>query len=173
MKYGNSLLQLKICSYIEVIALSHNPHEQEWGRIIRLTNPKGTIRTVVIAMSEIITSPDIVLRKLMDLGVQLEDYKQSKSLLLEYLCTCKPSVYGTVTKKSGWHGDVYIIKDNSLGRNMDEIYILDNSTEENLMTESGTLEEWKEHIGVMCKGQSLLQPATINAVVLPVELGPK
>ena len=159
IKYGNSLLQIKICSYIEVIALSHNPHEQEWGRIIRLTNPKGTIRTVVIAMSEIITSPDIVLRKLMDLGVQLEDYKQSKSLLLEYLCTCKPSVYGTVTKKSGWHGDVYIIKDNSLGRNMDEIYILDNSTEENLMTESGTLEEWKEHIGVMCKGQSLLQLA--------------
>ena len=42
---------------------------------------------------------------------------------------------------------------------MDEIYILDNSTEENLMTESGTLEEWKEHIGVMCKGQSLLQLA--------------
>jgi len=148
--------QLKVCSPLEVIAYSCATDGYSWGRIVRVTDPKGAINTIVLPMSEIITSPENTLKKLMDCGLQLASYKISKSLVLEYLATSNPNLYGTVVRKCGWIGTRYVLKDVTFGNTKNELFILENNVAEPILSEQGTLEEWKENIGKYAVGQELI-----------------
>lgn len=158
-KMGSEFSAMKVCSPIEVIAYSHDTNGCGWGRIVRVTDPKGSNHTLVLPMAEIASSPENTIRKLMDLGLQFESYKKSKDLLLEYLHTVTPAEYGVAVKRCGWHGTVYVLKNSTIGTTNGELFVLDGVPEENLMRTSGTLEEWKEHVGSPCNGQALLQLA--------------
>lgn len=147
---------MKVCSPIEIIALSRDPNGIGWGRIIKLIDPLGRIHTVSVSMSDIITNSDNTLRKLMNFGLQLNSYKYSKSLLLEYLTTYSPTTLATLAKKPGWIGRCYVIKDSVFGNVKDEIFILDDGGAEPPIQEQGTLDEWKENIGNLCEDYPLL-----------------
>ena len=151
--------QLKVCSPLEVIAYCRTLDGYGWGRIVRLTDPSGAIKTIVLAMSDIIANPEISMKKLLDCGLQLASYKTSKSLVLEYISTSTPQVFGTILKKCGWVGTRYVLKDVAFGTTKDELFVLENTTSGATIYTQGTLEEWKEHIGSYANGQPLLQLA--------------
>lgn len=147
---------MKVCSPVEIIALSREPSGKGWGKIIKLVDPIGEIHTLVLSMADMCTNTDATFRKLMSYGLQLSSYKFSKNLLLEYLTTFSPNVFATLAKKSGWIGSCYIIKDAVFGNVKDELYIMDDAEYESPLQVQGSLEEWKEHVGKMCEGQMLL-----------------
>ena len=149
----------KICSPLEVIAYSRDQQGLGWGRIVRLTDPSGVIRTIVLPMSEIVTSPENTLRKLIDHGLQLASYGHSKHQVLQYLTESSSTTYAKVVKKCGWDGACYVLKGAVLGDSRGEIFILENNFSEPSLQEQGTLEEWKEHVGKLCEDQPLLQLA--------------
>lgn len=147
---------MKVCSPVEIIALSREPSGKGWGKIIKLVDPIGEIHTLVLSMADMCTNTDATFRKLMSYGLQLSSYKFSKNLLLEYLTTFSPNVFATLAKKSGWIGSCYIIKDAVFGNVKDELYIMDDAEYESPLQVQGSLEEWKEHVGKICEGQMLL-----------------
>jgi len=147
----------KICSPLEVIAYSRDQHGLGWGRIVRLTDPSGVIRTISLPMSEIVTSPEATLRKLMDYGLQLASYGSSKVQLLQYLTESAPTTFAKIVRKSGWDGTCYVLKGAVLGDPRGELFVLENTFSESPLQEQGTLEEWQEHVGKLCEGQLLLQ----------------
>ncbi len=155
---------LKVCSPIEIIALSREPSGKGWGKIIKLVDPIGEIHTLVLSMADMCTNTEATFRKLMSYGLQLSSYKFSKNLLLEYLTTFSPNVFATLAKKSGWIGSCYIIKDAVFGNVKDELYIMDDAEYESPLQVQGSLEEWQEHIGKLCEGQKLLVLAVSYAL---------
>jgi len=151
--------QFKVCSPLEVIAYCRTLDGYGWGRIVRLTDPSGAIKTLILSMADIITNHENTLKKLVDCGLQLASYKTSKTFVLEYLSSSSPSVFGTIVKKCGWIGTKYILKDVTYGISKDEFYVLDSSSSEATISTQGTLDEWKENVGKYAAGQLLLQLA--------------
>jgi len=147
----------RICSPLEVIAYCRDQHGLGWGRIVRLTDPAGVIRTITLPMAEIVTSPENTLKVLMNYGLQLASYGNSKSYVLRYLTESNPATFGKIVKKSGWVGTCYVLKGAVLGDTKGELFVLENHYSEEPIREQGTLEEWQDKVGKLCDGQSLLQ----------------
>ena len=154
---------LKVCSYLEVEAVTHDEYEESWGRLLKLRTPKGHIHEVVIPQTDLYVGTDVV-SQLAYMGLQIEPYKKAQDFLIEYLKSCCPSVYATVVRKYGWFGSVYVLKNANIGKNLGERFIYDGYSREFPMNINGTLDDWKENVGKLCKGQKLFQLAICYAL---------
>lgn len=152
----------KVCSYVEVEAITHDEYEESWGRLVKLKTPNGHFHEIVIPQTDLYVGTDVV-SKLAYMGVQIEPYRKAQDFFVEFLKSCYPSVYATVVRKYGWFGSVYVLKNANIGNNLGERIVYDGNSREFPMNISGTLEDWKENVGKLCKGQKLFQLAICYA----------
>ena len=102
--------------------------------------------------------------------VQLEPGRQARQRLLQYLNKAAPKQRALIVEKNGWVEKANKFVPFDLGG-------LDGCSEylcsrfpvaSKLFEQRGTLEEWKKHVGVYCKGNPLLQAVTVAALSGPL-----
>ncbi|MCB6543243.1 DUF927 domain-containing protein [Desulfovibrio desulfuricans] len=159
-----------VSSHVDVKASARDAESCGWSKIIEVRDPDGVLHQCRVPFTSLNGSGDEALVLLSEAGLQLEPGRQPRQRLLQYLNKAAPKQRSLIVEKNGWIEKANKFVPFDLGE-------LDGCSEylcsrfpvaSKLFEQRGTLEEWKKHVGVYCKGNPLLQVVTVAALSGPL-----
>jgi uncharacterized protein (DUF927 family) len=162
---GNKIF---ICSYVKVLGKLRSPGSCDWARLLELKSPDGVEKRVVINMRDCVGRGDVVRAQLADDGVEFSNAPKASSLFMEYLRTSAPvDKFLLRLNMVGWFDNTYVLPDALFGEHFGEEFYFESSLA-SLHNSSGSLDDWKEHVGKYCRDNSLLVLLTSYALTGPL-----
>ncbi len=136
--------------------------DDRYHRVVGFTSRGGVYKEIPIPFDLLCAEPGAVAGKLFNMGLSPQD---SKNLVKEIRDT-NPGQVITSASKTGWLGSAFVLPDETFGS--DRKIPLIPQVKKNPYTVRGTTEEWKEHIGRYCSGNSRLVFAASAAFAGPL-----
>jgi len=158
----------KICSPIEVLAMTRDSEGRNWGRLIEMTDSDSTIHRWSLHMEKLAGDGNDYLRELLSMGLRLSSGLKPKHRLHEYLTTSTPEARVRCVDRVGWHGRRFVLPDETYGPQDGEEVILQGGPVNHAFRVAGSLQEWQESVGRYCIGNSRLILAVSAALAAPL-----
>lgn len=162
----------KLCSELEVIALTRDGHNQNWGRLVRLVDPDSQSKELALPMSMINAANSQCIPLLTNHGLVLANQKrQTKDYILEFISSSTVDKRMLCVPRPGWHGNVYVLPNKVFGQQdqSKERPVLQNmKANKSLIAQKGTLKDWQDSIGHYLPGNSRLMFASSVAFAAPL-----
>lgn len=159
-----------VSSYVDVKASARDAESCCWSKIIEVRDPDGVLHQCRVPFTSLNGSGEEALMLLSETGLQLEPGRQSRQRLLQYLNKANPKQRALIVEKNGWVEKInkFVPFDLENQDDCSEYLCSRFPSASRLFEQKGTLEEWKEHVGIYCKGNPLLQVMTIAALSGPI-----
>lgn len=138
---------------------------QNWGLLLSIQAPDFRWHDWAMPMQLASGNGSAYREVLLNLGLRIAPEAQNH--LHTYLMTAQPKDMLRCVFSIGWHGQTYVLPDDSIGENAGNV-ILQSLASESLFRTRGTLTEWQEQIGKYCPGNSRLAFAVCAAVAAPL-----
>lgn len=138
-----------------------NENNRGYCRVVRFTARDGSPKEIQIPLGDIYRDGGEVARRLADEGLRFPNPRT----LLDTLRKADPERVEKYASKPGWFGSSFVLPDETFGSSQ-KIPIIGHN--KNPFTVSGTVEEWREHIGQYCSGNSMLVFAVSVALAGPL-----
>lgn len=170
-KKGDAFLPAAwVCAHFRVVYRGRGLDGLRWRIVLAITDRDGKEREVTLFDAEV-SGPDGSWHKaLADAGLKIHPRRRGELgqyLLLE--CDRAPRVGFVET--TGWHRRCYAMPHRTIGQEHEPILFQSQGGEQTVtFSESGTAQEWREHVGRYCAGNSrliLAACAGFAATVLP------
>lgn len=146
-----------ICSPIEVIARTRDIHSNEWGVLIKWCDADNIMHQHSIAMDSFHGDTREYRKYLASQGLIITPNTKHRQYLDIYLQQHPIKIRGLCVDKLGWHNDRYVLHNRSLGGKDDEIIVYhSNNVISNVLSERGTLVQWRDEICKLTAEQSRL-----------------
>lgn len=144
-----------ISTPIEVVARTVDSENENWGYLIELRDPNNNLHEIALPSNAFFEDPNGTIGRLNKKGLIVLPVKGCKELLLEYLITRNPEARVRCVSQVGWHGDTFVLPDETFGGNEDERCTLQSKTAvPHAFSISGTFEEWQNIIAKPAQGNS-------------------
>lgn len=168
---GNQGAPKWICSYLEPIARVRNPDNQGWGLLVRLYDADKVEHKLVIPMNLFRGDGLEVAGMLLDAGLSMATGGRPK--VIAYLQSARPEARARITSRTGWHVTsdspaVYVLPERAFGQDADEWLYEAEGSHTHAFKVKGNAEQWREHIGRLCRGNSRLLFAVSVAFASPL-----
>ena len=160
--------EIRIGAPLIVEALVRDKRSEDWGRVLRFTDPDGILHTWVCPARLLGADTSDFHRELARLGYILASGQKSKRLLEDYVKLSSPKARIRCVSKIGWHEDIFVLPDETFGnKGLERILYQSETTDHHFLT-SGTVEEWRDNIGRICAGNSRLVFGISTAFAAPL-----
>jgi len=146
---------IKICSPLRVTAITSDADGSNYGRLLEWEDTNGISRKWAMPMELLGGSGEELRRVLLVNGLSYININgMARAHLMEYISLCKPDRKVTCVNKTGWHGGVYVLQDEVIGRDAQSVILQTSSVQGRDFRVSGTTEEWRDQIGRYCIGNA-------------------
>ncbi|MBD9642244.1 DUF927 domain-containing protein [Pantoea sp. PNT02] len=146
---------IKICSPLRVTAITSDADGSNYGRLLEWEDTNGMSRKWAMPMELLGGSGEELRRVLLVNGLSYININgMARAHLMEYISLCKPDRKVTCVNKTGWHGGVYVLQDEVIGRDAQSVILQTSSVQGRDFRVSGTTEEWRDQIGRYCIGNA-------------------
>ncbi|MBS1830567.1 MAG: DUF927 domain-containing protein [Acidobacteria bacterium] len=161
---------LWICSPVKLIARTCDRNGHNWGVLVEWRDGRGTRHRWAVPKEEMKGDGTEIEGTLLNRGLDITRSRE-KRLLLDYLNQRIPA-HVFSTSRVGWSGESFVLPEITIGRSSGEDVIFIGEIDANHLKVAGTPEDWKEHVGRFCKGNSRLVFSASCAFAGPLlELG--
>ena len=148
---------IKICGRLEVGALIRDAQGDGWGLLLKWTDAEGRAHQWAMPWSLLAGDGNEYRAHLLDGGLVIMPGSKVRNLLTIYLQSARSEALALCVPRVGWHGDVFVLPDCTIGAGATEEVLFQTPNEsEHLLNVSGTVEDWCTHVGVFCSGNSRL-----------------
>ncbi|GAC1607463.1 MAG: DUF927 domain-containing protein [Aquirhabdus sp.] len=151
---GEPLPALKICSALDVIAKTRDAANGEWGYLLEFNDPDGHTKRWSMPAKMLSGDGTQYRADLLSMGLMIEPGLKVKNHLTTYIQTADVSDRVRCVDRTGWHGDVYVMPDKTIGDGDEQVLFQTVGGALSPFRQRGTLDEWKANIGVHCRGNS-------------------
>jgi putative DNA primase/helicase len=157
-----------ICAPFKVLFRARNLDGTGWRLILEITDRDGARREITIMDAEIGGQDGQWFRALADAGLKIHPKKRAE--LAHYLLIesdAAPRAWAV--EKTGWTRDSYVLPHRTIGTSAQPI-LFQGQDRTAAFAEAGTAEEWREHVGKACIGNSrliLAATAGLASTLLP------
>ncbi len=143
-----------LCSPLKITALTRDVSSESWGRLLELTDKDGTEHRFALPMSMLTGQPSEYLKPLVNKGLTYDN--EQKNHLHRYLSEANPINMARCVDKTGWFKRIFVLPNEVIGETDETIIFQSNSSMPKGFEESGTLDEWREHVSSLCIDNSRL-----------------
>jgi uncharacterized protein (DUF927 family) len=159
----------RIAPRIEVVAHARNSQGMQAAKYVRFLNWEGEEKHVFIPLHDFYGDRAAsFLEPLTDAGFVPKRDTASLNALRDYLLFENPSTWMRSTPTTGWHGPRFVLPDESIGPDDAELVVFrSEAAGDHRFAVSGTAEDWLEHIGKKCSGNSRLVFSVCCALAAP------
>ncbi len=161
--------EMYVCSYIKITHCGMNEKRQSLVRI-EYKQLDGNIHSDIIKCSNLLNRR-LMLDYLADNAFILPQLENGNKLLMQYLTTYQNAPKAIFVSRNGWLENsqmpVYIRPDVIIGRtnlDCDIFFAQDPSVAPTVYSQSGTLKEWQDNIGIYLKNSPILTCAVCGAL---------
>lgn len=147
-----------VCSPLRVEAVFSNKGGTGWGKVISVKNSDGDWRDLHITNQDLTRSPNEVLSRLIDHGLELATGRKAKEQLFTLLKQWKPDVRMTAVNKLGWVGDdhaAFAMPDGAIGTGA-VIPMISSAGLAGSLTCKETVGGWKDAVGMKCRDNPMM-----------------
>jgi len=160
---------IKISSPIRVTAITSDADGSNYGRLLEWEDTNGNPRKWAMPMEMLGGSGEELRRVLLVNGLSYINVNgAARAHLMEYISLCKPENKVTCVNRTGWHGGVYVLQDEVIGRDARSVILQTSSVQGRDFRVNGTSQEWREHIGRYCSGNARLAFSVSLAFAAPL-----
>ena len=144
-----------VSSKLAITALLRDGRSNNWGRLLEFTEAEKTPHLWGMPMEMLKGSGDELRGELLNRGVSLGYCGKAKSRLMEYISASKPEARASCVTKIGWYKSVFVLPDKTIGK-LDERVIYQAAHQVKDFSQKGTLNEWRDKVSLLCRGNSRL-----------------
>lgn len=155
-KDGNPLPPRWICSPLYVVAKTRDAQSGEWGRLLEWQDDDGITHQWAMPLSLLQGDCSDIRRELARLGLNISPNRAARDLLASYLQVFLVEDRARCVDKLGWHGDVFVTASQCIGQSTEKIVFQNSNAIEPASSTKGTVDEWRDSIGNLAKGNSRL-----------------
>ncbi len=168
-KDGNEAAPEWVCSRLDVQALTRDAEGAGWGYLLSFADPLGHGKQWAMPSRLLSGDGGEYRATLLHMGLRIGPSSRARNLLTMYLQTRAPEHYATCTDRVGWHGRAFVLPRETVGDDpADPIVFQTDVQVENTFTSKGTPEQWRQHVGALCAGNSRLVFAVACAFAGPL-----
>lgn len=164
-----TLTQRWVCSPLHIDAVTHDPHEGNFGRLLRFQTTLGKWVTWAMPM-EMLRGDSADLRGvLLGMGVQIDPF--GRNLLNVYLQDKAPTRRIECALQTGWAGadfKAFVLPDTVIGPRAASVAYQSETRAADEYTQRGTLHGWQQGTAALAVGNPLLVLALCAAFAGPV-----
>ncbi|OGT11440.1 MAG: hypothetical protein A2X77_04420 [Gammaproteobacteria bacterium GWE2_42_36] len=165
---GDALPRIFVCSRIDIVARTRDKVSESHGRLLEFKDPDGVTHRWSMPMEMLATDGAEYRRILLSMGVNIPASRKARELLTNYLQSSKPQTTALCTDVVGWHGNIFVLPDETFGPSENKVYLQTNSGFLEGFEVAGTEDDWKEHVGKFCSGNSRLVFAVSTSFAAPL-----
>lgn len=165
---GNDAPPLWICSKLEITAVTRDDKNGAWGRLLEFDDLDG-MRHVWAMPMELLKGDGAEYRGvLLSMGLQVSTAQKARNLLTQYIQTAKVDIRARCVERTGWHGNVFITPERTIGQSDEKILFQSAITAPNTFKTKGKLIDWQANVSMRCIGNSRLVFAISAAFAAPL-----
>ena len=158
-----------VCSRLDVVSFTRDQDGGGWGYLLTFADPLGNAKTWPMPARMLAGDGNEYRSYLLSQGLRISTAQRARNLLTMYLQSRRPHTFTTCTDRTGWHGTAFVLPRETVGDNAGErIVFQSDAALENTFTQRGTLQQWQEHVGALCVGNSRLGFAVACAFAAPL-----
>jgi uncharacterized protein (DUF927 family) len=168
---GSDSKAVALCDALYIEADTQNLHSGERGYLLRFRDWRGTATRREIIDYSLAADGDALAKYLggRGLGVVKAGLSKTKQKLSEFLTESRPKELINVTNKTGWHGGVFVLPDETIGKSDQRILMQgEEHTAAEIYAKAGTLAQWREHVAALALGNSRAVFAISTAFAAPL-----
>lgn len=136
-----------VCSPLEVLAITSSTQGSDFGRLLRFLDSNGIWHEWAMPMHMLKSNGDELCGELLHQGL-IFDHKHRKKMI-HYIMSSKPKRKILAACSVGWYGSTFVLPNQIIGSE-DVVFQTEIAGESDFST-LGTLQEWKENIGIYCE----------------------
>lgn len=161
------LPRLRICSRLEITAITRNQRGEDFGRLLEWHDCDGRSHAWPMSMSLLAGDGTAYRGELLSKGLEIEPGKIVRQKLTVYIQSSHPSARVLCTPHIGWHNDCFVLPSLTLGNCNKEKIIHQPMQPIEPFSKQGTLQEWQQ-VSRLCSGNSRLIFALSTAFAAPL-----
>jgi putative DNA primase/helicase len=147
---GFGLQDFKVCSKLEVIALTRDANGNSWGRLVRFTDPDGVVHEWSMPTEMLSGDGNEYRQRLLEQGLSIWSGREAVTRL-------------------GWHEYAFVLPGLAdQGDGGERIIYQNASPVPHAFYERGTLADWQREVSARCVGNSRLILAISTAFAAPL-----
>ena len=145
---------IRVCNRLDVVAMTRNNSSESWGRLLHWHDADNKPHQWAMPIEAAYGIGADVSKELARQGLIISPNARATSKLSDYIVNSQPTTRARCVNKTGWHKDVFVLPDQTVGAG-DELAIYQaNDGMTNPYAQSGTLEEWRDNVAALCVGNS-------------------
>ncbi|GHU06585.1 hypothetical protein AGMMS50225_01970 [Betaproteobacteria bacterium] len=162
-----------LCSPFVVDSLGRDADGNGWAKLAKFCDLDGKAREVVIPAALLLGENFAAARVLSDCGLRIGGGKDCTTRIIEYIGMQAPEKRFRIARRTGWQGSgtdrAFVLPDTVIGGAGDTWrYEPEGGAVRSVFQKAGTLEDWKNHVGLQCRGNSRLLFAVSLAFAGPL-----
>jgi putative DNA primase/helicase len=147
----------KLCSPLFVKARTRDGQGENAGLLLEWNDLDGKVHRWTMPRALLAGDGMAIREALLSRGFGgMSKWRGASSLFIEYLMTARPEKVSRNTSRIGWHNEMYVLPDKSIGADEGEEIVLQSNVDDYRLTTKGTLDEWRENVARYCEGNSRL-----------------
>ncbi|MCG0994860.1 DUF927 domain-containing protein [Acetobacter indonesiensis] len=163
---------MKLSGPIWIVAETRGADGKGWGILLAWTDRDGQQHEQAFPRAMFAGDCAELRSQLADGGLTLQSGPAAKAAFADWLSSISSTDRALSVNRIGWHtlsgGMVYVLPDTTYGNLKERVVLQTTEQEPNLFGVSGTVEDWKQHIGQFCKGNSRLVMAVCTGFAAPL-----
>lgn len=170
---GEPLNPLWVCSELYVTAHSRDAGNSDWGYLLEFRDSDHNQKQLVLPATMLAGDGVQYRAMLLGMGLRIGASVTAKNQLSVYIQTAKTDARVRCTDKIGWHDDVYVMPNRTIGEGADgeKVVFQSPSGSDSQFKQRGSLDEWKREVAAHCRGNSrllLCVSAAFASTLLPI-----
>lgn len=161
----------------KVLSLTRNESNQDWGKEIQFKDYDGREHTLILSQAHLTSEKGEWHSQLAESGLQVNPDSRARRYLRQFLSQMTPTTRTRKIDVIGWHNrqTIFITPAWTIPHEAPERILLDQRKEEgHFFHQSGTLDQWQEHVAAPSAGNPLLVfglAAAFAPILLPLRQG--
>lgn len=165
---GDPLPAQWICSPLHITAQSRDAADGEWGYLLEFADPDGKPKRWAMPASMLAGDGTQYRATLLSMGLQIGAGVTAKNQLTVYIQTQKTERRVRCTDRIGWHDDVYVLPDRTIGEGEEMVMFQSPGGVVSQFKQRGTLDQWRTEVAALCRGNSRMQFCVSAAFAAPL-----
>jgi len=162
------LVDTWICDPLHSVAQTRDSKSHAWGRLLQWRDADNKPHQWAMPMSALEGDGVEVRKELADQGLRIAPGKKSGELLESHIKSARVTARTLCVDRLGWHGDVYVMPNETIGQS-NELAVFQNASNVTpAMSQSGTVEKWRDGVARLSAGNSRLVFAVSQAFAAPL-----
>lgn len=158
----------RFCSPLVVSAETRSAIGEDWGRLLEIVDRDGRTKAWSMPMAMMAGDGTAYRERLLSLGLVMTPGKFARDALQEYIATARPGYKARCVSRTGWQGRTYVGAVQNHGESGERHILQTGAQIDHAYRRAGTLDDWREKVARLARGNSRLIFAISAAFAAPL-----